>query len=521
MGIIRWGDRSAFVGEFQDGKRQGLGTWKERNGRYYCGKWKGGLRDGYGFARGRDSSSYVGKWKDGKPSQIGDITLNDKYNVTGRFDADGKLEGTMVVKNGKGSKFVGTFQSKGENRVDKVTPCILNYDNGESYRGYMKNNERDGFGICSSSSGKTFVGRYERGIPVSGVIHRDRKGSFSFKDSVYIHSYKDNRLGFNFNEKLKLCTFRFGDKISKYRGDWIYTGRNGKGVHIWPNGTRYDGSFRYNQLHGEGCLVSGRMTYRGTFHKNTRHGQGEQTFSNGSIYQGQFQFGYISGKGIIKFPCGSYYVGSFRKNKMHGFGKLTFYFDGSMNKLTYQGMWSDGLQHGEGVLISFLGFKYNGMWSNGLRHGQGILEHQNGSKYEGMWSNGLRHGKGTYRYPCKSKIESYCGDWKYGMKSGVGSQEWRDGRRYEGHFFENRFHGFGRLYYQDGTSFQGDFCSGEKVGTGIVLWPDGSSFEGKWINGRGNTKGIYTMTSHINVSNRSKTEPCSFGKVLKFRVYDF
>jgi len=52
------------------------------------------------------------------------------------------------------------------------------------------------------------------------------------------------------------------------------------------------------------------------------------------------------------------------------------------------------------------------MWSNGLQHGQGILEHQNGSKHEGMWSKGLRHGKETYRYPCKSKIESYCGDWK-------------------------------------------------------------------------------------------------------------
>ena len=59
------------------------------------------------------------------------------------------------------------------------------------------------------------------------------------------------------------------------------------------------------------------------------------------------------------------------------------------------------------------------MWSNGLRHGQGILEHQNGSKHEGMWSKGLRHGKENYSYPCKSKIESYCGDWKSNVQSRV------------------------------------------------------------------------------------------------------
>ncbi len=76
-------------------------------------------------------------------------------------------------------------------------------------------------------------------------------------------------------------------------------------------------------------------------------------------------------------------------------GNVRSIFDGSLNKLTYQRMWSDGIQHGEGALISFLGFKYKGMWSNGLRHGQGILEHQNGSKHERMWSKGIRHGKGT------------------------------------------------------------------------------------------------------------------------------
>ena len=38
------------------------------------------------------------------------------------------------------------------------------------------------------------------------------------------------------------------------QGDWQQGARTGTGTYVWANGTRYEGAFLDNRLHGEGTI---------------------------------------------------------------------------------------------------------------------------------------------------------------------------------------------------------------------------------------------------------------------------
>ncbi|EDO29067.1 predicted protein, partial [Nematostella vectensis] len=66
--------------------------------------------------------------------------------------------------------------------------------------------------------------------------------------------------------------------------------------------------------------------------------------------------------------------------------------------LRYEGHYSKGKRHGQGVMYYPDGSIYDGTWSEGLRSGKGKYKYANGDVYEGNWKNGKRNGLGTYTY---------------------------------------------------------------------------------------------------------------------------
>ena len=111
---------------------------------------------------------------------------------------------------------------------------------------------------------------------------------------------------------------------AKYTGQMIDGNvRDGKGVLIWPDGSRYDGYWKDDRANGRGRLIH----------------------ADGDVYEGEWL-----------------------NDKAHGYGTY-YHADGSR----YQGDWMEDKQHGKGKEIWPDSSKYEGEYLNGLKHGQGLF----------------------------------------------------------------------------------------------------------------------------------------------------
>jgi len=124
--------------------------------------------------------------------------------------------------------------------------------------------------------------------------------------------------------------------------------RNGEGVYMFPDGSRYSGMFKNRRIEGEGTLeYADKSRYTGSFIGGAPHGQGLMQYSDGSSFQGNFDNGNISGTGILTGADGSRYEGDFVEGLFHGRGTFTFP-DGKV----YEGDFKGGLFDGQGSLTT-------------------------------------------------------------------------------------------------------------------------------------------------------------------------
>lgn len=73
----------------------------------------------------------------------------------------------------------------------------------------------------------------------------------------------------------------------------------GMGVYDWPDGTKYEGSFKNNKIEGKGIWL----------------------WPNGDKYEGQFLDGKYNGFGVLQYKDGTKYQGEFRDDEFDGIGK--------------------------------------------------------------------------------------------------------------------------------------------------------------------------------------------------------
>ena len=70
-----------YEGEFNDGKRHGIGSYELPNGYKYTGNWVNGEIFGHGEAQYPNGSSYQGTFVNGKPDGFGKILLFKWWNL--------------------------------------------------------------------------------------------------------------------------------------------------------------------------------------------------------------------------------------------------------------------------------------------------------------------------------------------------------------------------------------------------------------------------------------------------------
>ena len=142
---------------------------------------------------------------------------------------------------------------------------------------------------------------------------------------------------------------------------------DGQGSVTFPDGAKYVGEFRNNEVNGQGTMTwsSGSiqhgewrdgMAYKvsgvdispdgtkevGTWNYDGTKCGGTITWKDGREYKGDWKIvdggtDLPDGAGSMKYPDGRMYVGQFRDGKMDGAGKMT-YQDGKVE----DGLWKDG-----------------------------------------------------------------------------------------------------------------------------------------------------------------------------------
>ena len=233
-----------YVGEYKYGKRHGQGTYTSPSGDKYVGEWKDGKMHGQGTHTGANGDKSVGEWKDGEMHGQGIYTTADGAQYVGEFKQDkANGQGTYTLVNG--DEYVGEF--KGGKRHGHGT---YTWTNGAEYVGEFKHDRRDGHGSMTWADGsmkmEKFVGLFKDDEPWYGFGYA-----------------KDGEVGF-LNRGLPSCVSDFFD--------------NCFAEHSWKDGTKYEGEWKDNKMHGHGIFISrkGNM-YIGEFKDHKQHGQGTAT----------------------------------------------------------------------------------------------------------------------------------------------------------------------------------------------------------------------------------------------------
>ena len=86
-------------------------------------------------------------------------------------------------------------------------------------------------------------------------------------------------------KKVKLRTSSW----ATYEGEWLGSNiRDGRGVQVWADGSRYEGWWKDDKANGRGRMVFAKEgnVYEGGWKNDQMHGLGRDTWPDGSYYQG-------------------------------------------------------------------------------------------------------------------------------------------------------------------------------------------------------------------------------------------
>jgi hypothetical protein len=209
--------------------------------------------------------------------------------------------------------------------------------------------------------------------------------------------------------------------------------------------------------------------------KNERHGKGQQMWPDGSKYEGYWKFDKANGRGRLIHDNGEVYECDWVDDRAHGFG-VYLHTDGHR----YEGSWANDKQHGEGKEEWPDGAVYEGEYFNGQKHGRGRFRWADGSNYEGEFSCNDIHGVGKYVW---SDGRNYIGAWKINTMNGKGEFTWPDGRKYVGEYLNDKKEGFGVFEWPDGRKYEGEWKNGKQHGKGVYHSLH-KTVEGVWVEGK-------------------------------------
>ncbi|NWU31386.1 AL2CL protein, partial [Dyaphorophyia castanea] len=201
---------ATYEGEWRWGKPHGKGTLKWRDGRNHVGDFQEGLEHGFGICLVPRRSE-------------------DRYDCYKCHWYQGKMRGYGICE----------------------------YGNDLVYKGYFRDNVRQGFGILESFSA-------EHPFKYTGQWEKDKKNGYGV--------WEDKERG------------------ERYIGMWLDDHRHGPGVVVTQSGLCFQRTFHADKMVGPGILLlEDDSVYEGNFTEDLSFvGKGKLSFANGFVLEGTF-----------------------------------------------------------------------------------------------------------------------------------------------------------------------------------------------------------------------------------------
>ena len=233
-------------------------------------------------------------------------------------------------------------------------------------------------------------------------------------------------------------------------------------------------------------------------------GHGKAAFKYGHTYEGEFSEGWMHGEGVFRWADGTVFTGSFFRNTIEGAGKYEWP-DGSY----YEGQVRGGIRHGKGSMQIAPRKRRKQPINYTLNvddDEEECFDIEPGPYYEGFWNMGKRHGEGTLWYGGQESASFYKGKWVNGLREdSSGEMVYPSGNHYIGGWEGDRRHGKGVMRWLTSEQiYDGEWKNGFQHGSGTHTWLAGgraehgatqrlmcNRFVGEWMAGLRHGKGTF------------------------------
>ena len=156
--IINYRNGDKYEGQWEEGKKNGQGTWTDTNGAMYKGEFLKGEFHGKGtFTSANNERSYEGEWKEGKEDGLGTSTEENGRKYTGEFK-DSKYHGKGTLILADGNKYEGQWNDDKQHGQGTWTDT-----NGNQYKGAWSSGLFNGEGTWTVANGRKYTGEFKDG----------------------------------------------------------------------------------------------------------------------------------------------------------------------------------------------------------------------------------------------------------------------------------------------------------------------------------------------------------------------
>lgn len=210
---------------------------------YIAGEGKGLILNNY-LQKIDENSEYRGQWAADRKTWtgLGEIKYGKSGNYTEYtgFTKDKLYQGPGRLTSRTGEIYQGEFHKGVRSGVGAY---LSNTETGKSlYKGGWKNGKKHGpNGKESWNQGNSvYTGEFKDGV-------KSGKGKFVHNGNIYEGDFVNGL--YHGHGK-----YYYADTGRVYEGEFINNHSDGKGVMVWPDGSRYEGNFVGGRMEGSGTL---------------------------------------------------------------------------------------------------------------------------------------------------------------------------------------------------------------------------------------------------------------------------
>lgn len=219
-----------------------------------------------------------------------------------RFKREGYYTGDIIIKNGKPIK-----HGRGK----------IIFLHGGSYDGDWENDKENGNGIYTYEDGDTYEGEFVNGMFEGYGVYKSNDPIPHTYRGYYVND-KKNGTGF----LTTICPFAHGTVFGDFENDNFVKGTGKRCIHhtkIFENGDYENGKI----VKGITIWPEGHR-FEGTYDKKGNMAEGKFEWADGSKYEGEYKNGRRSGFGVFISSDGYVYEGYYKNDRKNGMGKITY-----------------------------------------------------------------------------------------------------------------------------------------------------------------------------------------------------